>query len=1245
MKKLFYTKTISSMTLFISLALINTAYAEVSISQFPLITSGGAADNLVLVPSVEFPTVDSVANISNTYSSNSIYGGYFDSNKCYKYSYSSTESERHFYPVSQTITTKCNGSNKEWSGNYLNWATTQTIDSFRSALTGGYRVKDTPTETWLEKARHDRNAYFPMRRVPETGDNAELVKSISPFLEGEDDDDDKPIKSIRTAIGGFQNKMLFSFNGKSISASSTGTAYNPSSNIELDKIYEVSVRVKVCVNGLLESNCQQYGSNYKPEGVIQEYSNRLRYSVFGYLNDSSNNPFVRDGAVLRARQKSVGPYQANLTNDELKVPNEEAEWDKDTGVLNRNPTKLYPSPAFSTSFASEADETNSIYGLTSNNYKIKDSGVINYINKFGQMTSSQHKSYDSVSEMFYAGLRYLRNKGNVDSYSNMTGLSQADKYKLADGFPVITNWGDPYEAACQSSAFLGIGDVYTHRDKNLPGSTATYLEPPSKPPEVLSDTEINVISLTSEVGALENIANLGTTTDFTGRSNSAYMAGLAWYANTRDIRPDHAGKQTAATFWVDVLEDRKLEGIARNQYALAAKYGGFRVPEDFNPLTHTGPLPEGWWHTNNDTLNPASFGISAPSYLRPDNFFTAGESDKIVHSIKQVFARIIARVSGSGAGLASNSTKMVTGSKVFQAVFFNKSWHGELKSYTVNTQTGQLNNTPDWLASEQLPEWDSRNIYTKTAGNGYTTFEWDNLDSTQKTALESQDIVDYLRGNNEDEQRNGGSLRDRFMTTLGDIVHSQPVLVSRPNPTLYSNKSFSGAQQYSVFANTQSARKPVLYVGANDGMLHSFDVQTGEEVYAFIPNSVIMNNLKKLSKPDYQHQYYVDGELTVADVYVDGTWKTILVGTLGAGGKAVFALDVTDPEDVGFLWEKNATQVPALGNNLSKPVIAQTADGQWHTVLGNGPNSTGDKAQLIMFDIATGNETVLDTAVADNNGLAGVTAWSTYANGISDVFYAGDLKGNVWKFSPTPSSTPVKLFTAIGESNNVQPITTSLLAGIDPEKGEFWLFFGTGKYLAQTDLSDESEQSWYGLKITSDSTIDRNNLLKRRILLENNGGSMAVRVSDISSEGDLNSKSGWYFKLSSTAIGERMVVPNIFQGDALIGTVRIPDASDICKPTGRGFVIALNPFTGGRLDRIFFDVNGDQEFDESDNTMFNGESTIVSGVGFDSSPNSPLFIGNVMQVVQDDGTITSILTQGPAASAGRTSWHEIINTP
>lgn len=1211
--------------LLISLQILTyPVYAGVPISQFPLITSGGAADNLVLVPSVEWPTINSMANLGN-YSTTTAYAGYFDEDKCYQYYYSNVEAERYFYPVRVTSNRTCNFNNKEWSGNYLNWAATQTIDAFRSALTGGYRVKDTTTETWLEKARQDGQGgagLYPDRRLPNSGSNNTLVESLTPFSTAKNSlSQTVDITSIKTVISGLGNKMQFTFND--VSSTTNTTAYNPSTSPLLTTTkYEVSIRVKVCDPAFPETNCQAYGSNYKPEGAIQEYANRLRYSAFGYLNISD---IARDGAALRAHQKSVGPYLANLTNDEVKVDNPEKEWDATTGILFQN-----PSPG-------DATATNNTFGLGgTSNAKIVNSGVINYINKFGQMTTQNHKSYDPVSEMFYAGLRYLRNKGNVPAYTDMTGATASNKYIYADGFPVLTQWDDPYQAACQAGAFLGIGDVNSHRDKNLPGNSTYRTDEPSMPSQISSD-DINVIALTNKVGALEGLGNIGSTNDFSGRNNSAYIAGLAWYANTYDLRADWAGKQTAATFWVDVLEGQVLTAMAKNQYALAAKYGGFRVPENFDPLTQTTALPVGWWHTNTETLTPNS----GSQFLRPDNYFTAGQSSQIINSIKQVFARIVARVNGSGAGLASNSTKLVTGTKVFQAVFFNKSWHGELKAYSVNSQTGQLYPQPDWQATEQLPTWSSRKIYT-----GNTAFVWSNLTSDQKTALISESLVNYLRGDPSNEQRNSGTFRDRFITPLGDIVHSQPVLVGKPDAKLYAGKLFTGANTYALFANSLATRKAVLYVGANDGMLHGFDATTGKEIYAFIPNTVIQDGLKDLADPNYSHRYYVNGELTVADVYINNAWKTVLIATLGYGGKGVFALDVTDPDNVKFLWEKNSTAIPALGNNLGKPIIVQTADGVWKAMMGNGPNGGGDKAQLVLIDIASGNSTIVDTGVGSNNGLAAVTAWSTYANGLSDIIYAGDINGNMWKF--VLGDTPVKLFSAksVDSTTNAtkaQPITTAPLVGVDPLSGDRWLFFGTGQYLSQTDMTDTSQQSWYGLKLNASNTLIKlSDLVKRSILVETQvDGEYAVRVSDIGTVAELQSKSGWYFNLPAN--GERMVVSNVFQGDALIGTVRIPDASDICKPTGRGFVVALNPFTGGRLDRVFFDVNGDGLFDEKDNISVNGTSTIVSGVGFDSSPNTPLFIGNVMQVVQDNGTISSILTQGLPASAGRTSWHEIIN--
>ena len=1210
------------------LAIAATPAGAQIVTQSPLQVGASLPGNLALTPSVEWPTINSVANLGN-YDVNTIYAGYFDSHKCYQYEYSATEAERHFYPVSTTASRTCTTEVAPWSGNFLTWAATQTIDPFRSAMTGGYRVRDTSTETWLEKARHDGQGgtgIYPNRRLPGSGNNSAMVSGATPFGSN----------WLRMRIQGLGNKMRFRVLNDGVD---TGVvAYNPTAAVDhASRVCsangcEVSVRVKVCVDGLLESNCKQYSSAWKPEGTLQEYSDRMRYSVFGYLNHSD---MLRDGAVLRARQKYIGP---TIPDEDGEVDNPDKEWDATTGVLFQNPD------------ADDASATSSALGVT-----IEHSGVINYLNRFGQMTAQNHKSYDPVSELYYSAVRYFKNQGNVPAYSNIT----SNAYSLADGFPVITDWNDPVEYWCQQNTILGIGDIYTHRDKNLPGSSCTTDEP-SKPSQVSDDDTVDVVATTNHVGQMEGIGNIGSSCEFTDRENSAFMAGLAWDSRVRDIRPDlDGGKTTISTYWVDVLEALSLEGMARNQFALAAKYGGARVPEDFDPDEWgDDPLPEAWWHTNGETMTPfGSRGDGQPAFKRPDNFFTAGEAPAMVESLKTAFANIVAEMTGSGASLAANSTKLETGTTTFQAQFFSGAWRGELNAFAVDPDTGSLITPPTWQAGNNIPAWATRKIYFHNPQGSnynqrYNLFTRDNLGAAQRTALgadetEQTAVVDYLRGDRSNEIPDG-TFRVR-QGVLGDIVHSQPVFVGRPNERLYASASFTGADTYGAFVTAQANRTGVVYVGANDGMLHGFNAATGVETYAFIPGRVILNDLKSLTSPEYEHKYFVDGEMTVADVHFSSpaAWKTVLIGTLGRGGPGIFALDVTDPDNVVFLWEKTAADIPALGRNIGKPVIAQVANGDWRVILGNGPDSTDNKAQLIMIGVQSGTVTTVDTGVAGSNGLSAVFTWDTTADGFIDTAYAGDLQGNLWRFSGLASGTStLKLYEARDpDYDQPQPISAAPLVGRNPDTGQRWVFFGTGRYLNELDPLNQQVQTWYGLIDSGTTIVGRTDLVEREIIAEGMIGDFGARVIDEAGVDDMIGKKGWFMDLVSPengAEGERMVVPNQFQGRVLIGTTRIPDSSDVCRPTGRGFVMAIDPFTGARLDRTFFDITLDGLFNDADKLMVGDVLMIVSGIGFRSSPNNPIFIENVMQVSLDDGSTQSMATQGTGVDARRMSWREII---
>lgn len=1171
------------------------AYAEVT--QTPLYLGGGnVPGNLTLVPSVEWPTINSVANLGD-YTLDRTYLGYFDPNKCYAYSYSSNEADRHFYPVSFADNRQCTG---RWSGNFMNWAATQTIDPFRWVLTGGYRVRDTAGETWLEKARHDGQGgtnIFPNRRLPASGNQIALVQGATPLA----------ASWIRMRVQGLGTTMRFRLVGDDMNESVT--PYNPNLPVALDQGYEVSIRVKVCVPGLLEANCRPYSGGYKPEGLIQQYADQLRIGVFGYLND---HDMLRDGGVLRARQKFVGPNMIEPGQGEIANPNR--EWDPDTGVLLQNPD------------SADASATADRLGIS-----IINSGAINYLNKFGQLTANNHKSIDPVSELYYTALRYLKNQGNVPQYSNIPGDTGVSAVAAADTFPVITDWDDPIQYACQTNVILGIGDVNTHRDKNLPGSSYSS-EEPSKPAAVSGDDTVNVLTETAKVAQLEGI---GISTPFSGRNNSAFMAGLAWDANTRDIRPDLSGAQMVSTHWVDVLEAQTLEPPVENQYYLATKYGGFRVPQDFDPDNHTGALPLDWWHSNGDTL--VSFGPNASpagvTFPRPDNYYLAGEADQMVESLNKAFARISAKVRSSASSVAANSTRLGSDTAVFQAAFDSTNWSGDLKAFRINDD-GTISASESWTAGARLDALSdfaigNRKVFTATppvlAGSGSflsgtgADFLWSDLATSQTDALRKepgvgtlvsatvgQDRLNYLRGIRAQEQPDG--LFRKRDSRLGDIVNSDPQFVHQQDfgyGLLAQSEAFSGTnigEAYLTFRQSTAylGRPPMVVVGANDGMLHGFNASLGSEggaeLFAYVPNAAFPR-LYELTLPEYAHRFFVDGSPRVGDAWFGNAWHTIAVGIGGGGGRSVFALDITNPTGMtksNVLWEFSH---PSMGYTIGQPAVVPLPNSQFGIVVTSGYDTGVADGGIWILNPANGS--IIHSFTVPNSGELGAPlVVDLNSDRVADRIYVGDTKGNLWRFDlPEASlsqwkapnglrsgSTPLPLFVARDANGLRQAITAPLTSAFN-DKGLHTIYFGTGSFYRVDDNvvpANPNVDTFYGIIDRGVPISGRAELLEQEILVEVSVSGTRVRA--VTANEIQSGHSGWYLDLQvagSSPVGERVVSRAAVRGDRVIFATLIPDP-DPCSFGGDSWLMELNAFDGGRLDYAVFDLNNDGLFDSDD---------------------------------------------------------------
>lgn len=661
----------------------------------------------------------------------------------------------------------------------------------------------------------------------------------------------------------------------------------------------------------------------------------------------------------------------------------------------------------------------------------------------------------------------------------------------------------------------------------------------------------------------------------------------------------------------------------------------------YNPVTNTPDpyTPAGypaWRAFQNDAPSTVDEIWHATMNAR-GKYINASTPADITSAMREILASV-------GGGATPSGTIGLSGARVggntlsveptYESANNGTDWFSRLTAYTAenNPITGTITFTTKWEAASQIAAAGRTVRFGTTAGGSvkptvadFTATALGATDAAVQAALcadalqncagkfnritggvTGAEAVAYLRG---DTAHDGGKLRKRT-TLLGDVVNSTPIISSFGDDYGYRGlRSADGATgdvlNYSNYLATKRspARKPFVYVGANDGMFHAFDGVSGKEAFAYIPatsvghmgNLLFPYNAADRNDQVFQHRYYVDGQVTVSDAHDGSAWKTVVAASVGAGGRGVFALDVTNQAALNVLWEINDKVSDAnggkdIGSVLGKIAIVPVKEAggaiKWKAVFGNGYDSVNGKAVLFLVDIADGKltritatETTGTLPTRTKNGLGNVVVIDRFQgtsavqvrDGFADTVYAGDLNGAVWKFDLRDNSVGLggnPLFVARYKDDYTlrQPILGGL--EVTTVGNDVMVLFGTGSFSFVDDPSDKAMQSVYGI-------IDRNAVVTGRSELQaqfinqeaDTTGAMLRYVTGSRLDA---TKKGWYINLgvdtgangNPVATGERFIGNPRLQNGILFFPTYDPNSTDGCSTDGNNWLYGLDALSG-----------------------------------------------------------------------------------
>jgi type IV pilus assembly protein PilY1 len=684
------------------------------------------------------------------------------------------------------------------------------------------------------------------------------------------------------------------------------------------------------------------------------------------------------------------------------------------------------------------------------------------------------------------------------------------------------------------------------------------------------------------------------------------LADVAMYYWYRDLRPDLPNKlrRTAEdeAFWQHMVTYTVGLGVVGsiNPATCPPPYNGTAC----YGISWPQPSASGTFENVDDLFHAAINGHG--------RFFSASNPTEFAQGLIDALNNIIGREGAAAAITVSNPYVTSSDNSAFISGYNSGNWFGELNAYAIDLVTGLPDlSAPKWVSPAQIQldamPWSSRKIATYNGSSGIP-FTWSSLPSSLKSRLntpvsppgtsDGEKVLDFLRG---DRSRENVDYRGRTHI-LGDIINAEAVYVPPPR----ANYGDSG---YAAFKTTQASRTKMLYQGANDGMLHAFKADTGEEMWAYVPGILLNTNLGSYTgtsslvnlslRTGFTHLNYIDATPVSGDVDFNNTasssgspdWHTILVGGLGKGGRGYYALDITNPSassdaDVAakVLWEFPNNSTPPsvkknIGYSFGTPIIVKTQNKGWVVLVTSGYNNGSDtggdgQGHLFVLDAKTGNLIKdISTGVGSSTDPSGLAFISAYVqNGdvdaTTDYVYGGDLKGNVWRFDLTGASgswNVKKLATLVDASGNYQPITTPPELAELATLGKRVVYVGTGRYLGQSDIPGTTganahatqTQSLYALldDLSPNPLINplRSNLVQQTISVS--GSTVSITPTTV----NWNTKKGWFVDFPNTTattpstVGQRVIGAPVLALGTLVVTTNVPN-SDPCEPGGSSWI-------------------------------------------------------------------------------------------